>query len=166
MLQALFEIPLKSIPYSTVLILGLSVLISLLTTLVNRRFTDPEKSRAWRKEISDWNKDLRDAQRSKDKKTLEKVMKKQQYIMKLQSKMMWQSMKVSLLFIIPLFLMWQILGGFYGPAAIAYLPGIGNQLVLPIVNMAFSSLFWWYLLCSLLFGTAFQHVFRLIEVSE
>ena len=166
MLQALFEIPLKSIPYSTVFILGLSVLISLLTTLVNRRFTDPEKSRAWRKEISDWNKDLRDAQRSKDKKTLEKVMKKQQYIMKLQSKMMWQSMKISLLFLVPLFLMWQILGGFYGPTAIAYLPGIGNQLVLPILNMAFSSLFWWYLLCSLLFGTAFQHVFRLIEVSE
>jgi len=166
MLQALFEIPLKSIPYSTVFILGLSVLISLLTTLVNRRFTDPERSRAWRKEISDWNKDLRDAQRAKDKKTLEKVMKKQQYIVKLQSKMMWQSMKVSLLFLVPLFLMWQILGGFYGPAAIAYLPGIGNQLVLPILNIAFSSLFWWYLLCSLLFGTAFQHVFRLIEVSE
>jgi len=166
MLQAFLNIPLKSVPFSTFFILGLSLAISFLTTLVNRRFTDPEKSRAWRKEISDWNKDIRDARASKDKKTLEKVMKKQQYIMQIQSKMMWQSMKVSLLFLIPLFLMWQILGGFYGPTAIAYLPGIGNELVLPIFHLVFSSLFWWYLLCSLLFGTAFQHAFRLIEVSE
>jgi len=157
---------LKSIPYSTFFIVGLAVLISSLTTLVNRRFTDPEKSRAWRKEISDWNRDLRGAQKSKDKKTLDKVMKKQQYIMRLQSKMMWQSMKVSLLFLVPLLLMWQILGGFYGPTAIAYFPGIGHKLVLPILNITFTSLFWWYLLCSLLFGTVFQHVFRLIEVSE
>jgi uncharacterized membrane protein (DUF106 family) len=166
MFQVFLDLSLNSIPFSTLFILGLSAGISLLTTLVNRRFTDPEKSRAWRKEISDWNKDLRTARAGKDKKVLEKVMKKQQYIMQLQSKMMWQSMKISLLFLVPLFLMWQILGGFYGPAAIAYLPGIGNQLVLPILNIAFSSLFWWYLLSSLLFGTAFQHVFRLIEVSE
>jgi uncharacterized membrane protein (DUF106 family) len=157
---------LSNIPYSTLFILSLSALISLLTTLVNRRFTDPEKSRAWRKEISDWNKDLRDAQRSKDKKTLDKVMKKQKYIMQLQSKMMFQSMKVSLLFLIPLLLMWQILGGFFKQTPIAYFPGIGHTLVLPLLNIAFSSLFWWYLLCSLLFGTVFQHVFRLIEVSE
>ena len=166
MFHFFFDLPLKSVPFSTVFILALSAGISLLTTLVNRRFTDPEKSRAWRKEISDWNSDLRAARGSKDKKTLEKVMKKQQYIMQLQSKMMWQSMKISLLFLVPLFLMWQILGGFYGPTAIAYLPGVGNQLVLPIVNIAFSSLFWWYLLSSLLFGTVFQHAFRLIEVSE
>ena len=166
MFQAFLAIPLKSIPFSTLFILGLSAGISLLTTLVNRRFTDPEKSRAWRKEISDWNSELRAARGGKDKKALEKVMKKQQYIMQLQSKMMWQSMKVSLIFLIPLFLMWQILGGFYGQTAIAYLPGVGNQLVLPILHITFSSLFWWYLQCSLFFGTTFQHVFRLIEVSE
>lgn len=163
MLPALLDIPLNSIPYSTFFIFGLAALISLLTALVNRRFTNPEKSRTWRKEISDWNKEMRDAQKSKDKKTLEKVMKKQKYIMQLQSKMMWQSMKISLLFLIPLFLMWQILGSFYQSAPIAILPGVGATLPLPIFS---SSLIWWYLLCSLLFGTAFQHVFRLIEVSE
>ena len=167
MFQALLDTSvLKTIPYSTFFIVGLAVLISVLTTLVNRRFTDPEKSRAWRKEISDWSKDLREAQRSKDKKTLDKVMKKQQYIMQLQSKMMWQSMKVSLLFLVPLLLMWSILGGFYAHTPIAYFPGIGDSLKLPILNLTFTSLFWWYLLCSLLFGTVFQHVFRLIEVIE
>lgn len=165
MLQILLQIPpvLKEIPYSTIFILALAALVSLLTTLVNRRFTHPEKSRASRKEISDWNEELRSARRSKNKKTLDKVMKKQQYIMQLQSKMMWQSMKVSILFLIPLFIMWQILGGFYGPTPIAYFPGLGPNLPLPIFS---ASLIWWYLFCSILVGTAFQHAFGLIEVSE
>jgi uncharacterized membrane protein (DUF106 family) len=175
MLQILLQIPpiLKEIPYSTLFIFGLAGLVSLLTTLVNRRFTNPEKSKSWRKEIGDWNKDLRAAQRSKDKKATDKLMKKQQYIMKLQSKMMWQSMKVSLLFLVPLFIMWQILGGFYtyvnpvtqnvAPMPLAYFPGVGANLPLPLFNY---SLIWWYLLSSLLFGTAFQHAFGLTEVSE
>jgi len=165
MLQVLLDIlsVLKGIPYSTLFMFGLAAGISLLTTFVNRRFTDPEKSRAWRKEISDWNRDLRAAQKGKDKKTLEKVMKKQQYIMQLQSKMMWQSMKVSLVFIVPLFIMWSVLGGFFAARPVAYFPGVGPTLPLPIFN---TSLIWWYLLCSLLFGTAFQHIFGLIEVSE
>jgi uncharacterized membrane protein (DUF106 family) len=165
MLQFMQEIPpiLKGIPYSTLFILALAALVSLLTTLVNRRFSNPEQTKAWRKEISDWNKELRDAQKSKDKKTLDKAMKKQHQIMQLQSKMMWQSMKVSLLFLVPLFIMWQVLGGFYGLAAIAFLPGIGSNLPIPIFNY---SLIWWYLLCSILFGTAFQHAFKLVEVTE
>jgi uncharacterized membrane protein (DUF106 family) len=163
MFQMLLDIPIKVMPYSTLFILCLAALVSLLTTLVNRRFTDPEKSRAWRKEISDWSQELRQAQRNKDKKALDKAMKKQQHIMQLQSKMMWQSMKVSFLFLIPLFIMWNILGTFYGPTPIAYFPGVGDKLPLPIFS---GSLIWWYLVCSLLFGTAFQHAFRLIEVTE
>lgn len=115
MFNLLLDLPpiLKEIPYSTLFILVLAALISLLTTLVNRLLTNPERAKMWRKEIAAWNKNLREAQRSKDKKTVDKLMRKQKYIMGLQSKMMWQSMKVSLLFLIPLFLMWSFLGGFY-----------------------------------------------------
>lgn len=151
-------------PYATLFILSIAALISLLTTLVNRLFTNPAKSKASRKEVTEWNKELREAQRAKDKKTVEKLMKKQQYIMQLQTKMMWNSMKVSLLFLIPLLLMWQVLGGFYSKIPnIAVFPGLGSTLPLPIFN---APLIWWYLLCSLLFGTAFSHIFGLTEVSE
>jgi uncharacterized membrane protein (DUF106 family) len=170
MIQVLLSIlsMLKEIPYSTLFIFGLAALIALLTTSVNRLLTNPEQSKSVRREVSEWSKELRQAQRDKDKKTVEKLMKKQQYIMQLQTKMMWQSMKVSLLFIVPLLLMWQVLGGFYtqgGKAiAIAYLPGIGTKLQLSIFS--FSSLIWFYLLCSLLCGTAFSHLFGMVEVSE
>ena len=162
MLQVFLDLP-KEIPYSTIFMLAIALGISLLTTLVNRLLTNPEKAKMWRKEVADWNKELRDAQRAKDKKTVDKIMRKQKYIMNLQSKMMWQSMKVSLLFIVPLFLMWSFLGGLYGGSALAYLPGIGSDLPLPIFS---NSLIWWYLLCSMLFGTVFSHAFKLTEVSD
>jgi len=154
---------LQQIPYATFFILGLAALISLLTSLVNRLLTNPEKSKVARTEVNDWNKELREARRKNDKKAIEKLMKRQQYIMQLQTKMMWSSMKVSLLFLIPLLLMWQLLGGFYSGRAIAIFPGVGADLPIPLFN---SSLVWWYLLSSLLSGTVFSHVFRLTEVSE
>ena len=155
---------LLEIPFSTVFIFLLAATISLLTSLANRLLTNPEESKARRKEISEWNTELRKAQRDGDKKRTEKLMKKQKQIMQLQSKMMWQSMKVMLLFIVPLFLIWQFLGGFYtlpeGPISIAYFPGVGP--ILPFLNIG--SLFWWYMLSSFLFGTVFSHLFGLVSM--
>lgn len=162
---------LQDIPFSTIFLFGVAALISLLTSLTNRLLTNPEKSKAWRKEVSDWTKEMRAAQKEGDKKKLDKVMKKQKQIMQLQSKMTWQQMKVTLIFFIPLIIIWQVLGGFYTtpingtstPTAIAYFPGLGANLPLPIFSV---SLIWWYLLCSMMFGTIFSHVFGIIEVSE
>jgi len=170
----MFEI-LQTLPFSTIFMFSLAALISLLTSLTNRLLTNPEKSKAWRREIADWTKEMRATQREGDKKRLEKVMKKQKQILQLQSKMTWQQMKVTLIFFIPLIIVWQVLGGFYTTTAvidgkptsasipIAYLPGVGANLPLPIFSI---SLIWWYLLCSMLFGTIFSHVFGIIEVSE
>jgi uncharacterized membrane protein (DUF106 family) len=146
----------------------------MLTSLTNRLLTDPEKSKAVRKEVSEWNKEMQQARREGDKKKLEKVMKKQKEILQLQSKMMWQSMKVTLIFFVPLIIIWSILGGFYTipatstspaqPMSIAYLPGIGPEL--KVIVFSFASLLWWYFVCSMMFGTLFSHVFGIVEVSE
>ncbi len=155
---------LLDMPFSTIFILLLAVTISFLTSLANRLLTDPKKAKAQKKEIAEWNAELRKAQRDKDKKQVEKLMKKQKYILQLQSKMMRQSMKVMLLFIVPIFLIWRFLGGVYtspeGAIPIAYFPGVGS--ILPLLNM--SSLFWWYMLCSFLFGTVFSRLFGLVSM--
>jgi uncharacterized membrane protein (DUF106 family) len=132
------------IPYSTLFILLLSVSLSFLTALANRLFTNREQLTAWRKEISRWNADFKKAMKSGDKKLLAKVKRKERYILQLQSKMMWQSMKVSLIFMIPFFIIWQLLIGFYGNTPVAYIPGIDGELAM--------SLFLWYLLCSFASG--------------
>ncbi len=145
-------------PWSTLFILLLAAAISFLITLANRLTTDPEKTKAWRKEIAEWNEQLRKARKDGDKKQMEKLMKKQQYILQLQAKMSWQSMKVSFLFFIPLMIVWYFLGSMYGGTEIAYFPGIGSQL------LWFSSLLWWYLLCSFLFSTIFSHLLGISSV--
>jgi len=158
---------LLDIPLSTIFIFLLAAAISVLTSLANRLLTNPEESKTRRKEVAEWNAELRKAQRSGDKKRIEKLMKKQQHILQLQSKMMWQSMKVMLLFFVPLIVMWQILGGFYQSAAIAFFPGVSDDLgviTIPLIGMQFNSLIWWYLLSSFLFGTVFSHLFGLVSV--
>lgn len=134
-------------PAATIFIIALCIALTFLTSLVNRLLTNPEKMRAWRKEIKDWTSEFKEAQRNKDKKKLAKVEKQKAKIMKLQQKMSWQSMKISLLFFVPFILMWQVLWGIYqGP--IAFLPGFG-----PL------SIVYWYLLCSLFFSTLFSRIF-------
>jgi len=133
-------------PTSTIFILLLCISLTVLTSIVNRLFTNPEQLRAWRKEIKEWTDEFREAQRSKDKKNLAKVEKQKTRIMKLQQKMSWQQMKVSLLFFVPFLLMWQVLWGIY-QEPVAFLPGFG-----PL------SIIYWYLVCSLFFSTLFSRI--------
>ncbi len=130
------------IPNSTLFILLISMSLSFLTALANRLLTNREQLSAWRKEVARWNADFKKARKSDDKKLLAKVKRKERHILQLQSKMMWQSMKVSLIFMIPFLLIWQLLIGFFGNATVAYIPGFGG---LPLI--------WWYLLCSFTSGT-------------
>lgn len=142
-------------PGATVFILLLSMLFTFLTSLANRTLTNQDQLNAWRKEVSDWNDDFKKARKTDDKKLMAKVKRRQPQIMKLQSKMMWQSMKVSLLFMVPFFIIWQLLISTYGGQEIAFLPGVGANLPLPLFNQ---SLLWWYMLCSMSFGIIFSRL--------
>ncbi|MBS7647347.1 MAG: EMC3/TMCO1 family protein [Candidatus Bathyarchaeia archaeon] len=148
-------------PGSTLFFFLLAASLTFLMTLANRLSTDPEKLKAWRKEISDFYKQWREAQKSGDKKRMEKLMKKQQYILQLNAKISWQSTKVMLIFIVPLWIIWFFLRGIYGEAEIAYFPGVGWHLPIPLFG---SSIFWWYTLCYFLFSTLFSHLFGLVSV--
>ncbi len=128
-------------PGATIFILLICVMMTSLTSSVNRIFSNPEQLKVWRKEIKEWTDEFRDATRSKDKKRIDKLGKQKSRIMKLQQKMSWQSMKVSLLFFIPFIILWQVLWGIYSEP-VAFLPGFG-----PL------SIILWYLVCSLFFNS-------------
>jgi len=140
-------------PGATVAVLLLAMGLTLLTSLANRLLTNKEQRNAWQREISAWNAEFKKARKSGDKKLLAKVQRQQSRIMKLQSKMMWKSFRVSLIFMIPFFLLWQFLIGFYGYAVIAYIPWFDGTLQLSIVL--------WYLLCSITSGILFSRLFGL-----
>ena len=155
-------IDLRVIPISTIFILFLSMALTLITSLANRFLTNQEQLRTWRREIAEWTAESKKAAKTGDKKLLAKVKKQQPYVMKIQSKMMWQSMKVSFLFMIPFLLLWSLFltPTFGDVAAVAYMPTIISAYGSSISWMPIP-LFLWYLLCSFLFGTLFARILGL-----
>jgi len=147
---------LSVIPISTFFILLMSFGISFATSLSNRLLTNREQLREWNKEISQWRSGSLKATRAGDKKLMAKLKKKEKHIMQLQSKMMFQSMKTTFLWFIPMLLLWYVLLPQLVEIdkPVAYLPWLGPEpLTLNVIL--------WYLICSLLAGIIFNRLLGL-----
>jgi len=133
---------LRQPPASTLFILGLSVVISLVTTLANRLVMDLEEFKRWTVESSHLRQELMEAIRNGNQRRIAKARKRQQDMMKTQQKMTMDRMKIMLFFMVPFLLIWRVLGGFFKGVIVAYMPfdapWIGREL----------SISTWYLFCS------------------
>jgi uncharacterized membrane protein (DUF106 family) len=168
---------LAAIPASTFFILGISALMAFLSSLVNRFSMSEEQRerlRALRREAAnlrrEWMENRKAAKETGDKKLLKKVQKQEKRVMQLQSQMASMSLRQMKVYPITLgifLLMWLLITGrilawelfttpFSEGGIVAYLPWFGD--VLPL------DFFYWYLLCSFLFGTIFSRVFGLTVV--
>ena len=143
-------------PTSTFFIVFIAVTVSLVTTLLNRRFIDREQFAIWQKEISKWNAEKKRAMKTKDKKLLAKVKKQEPRILQLQTKMSTQQFKTSMITFIPMIIMWQILSGFYGNVPVAHLPGLFVGQTIPL------TFFLWYMVSAFFSNTLIS---RLLGVS-
>ena len=134
---------LRLMPTSTLFILGLSVAISLITTISNRMVIDLNEYRRQMMESSRIRRELMKAMRSGNKRQIDRMQRQQQAMMKDQQKMMSDRMKTMLFFFIPFILFWQVLRGFFGDTTVAYMPivtpWIGKELL--VSN--------WYFFCSI-----------------
>ncbi|MEM2935908.1 MAG: EMC3/TMCO1 family protein [Candidatus Bathyarchaeia archaeon] len=146
-------------PGSTLLILGVSALLSLSISLLRRLFTpkqDINELRAWQKEVAEWEAESKRAKRIGDKRLLRKVKKQEKRIRQLQSKIASQSLgqiKLIPISMLLFFLTWLALTGNllgwqvinppppFAYGVVAWLPWFGSPLPL--------YLFQWYVLCSL-----------------
>jgi len=138
-------------PCSTFFTLGLAALISLVTTLLNRKFIDSKQLAVWRQEIGRWNAEKDRAKRTGDKKLQAKVKRQEPRILQIQSKTFSQQMKTSLITFIPMLVLWQILIQFYGTNAVAFIPGFGGEeYELPF--------FMWYLVCMFFVNAISSHI--------
>ena len=168
-------------PYATIIILLVSLAMSLISSLINRRFVPREhreKIKALQRQIAALNKEKKDnlkkAKNTGDKKLLKKVRKQEKQLLQLQSRMASLSlrqMKVLPITMAAFFLVWLLLTGnilgvklfkspFVGTGAVAYLPWLERGVPLGL------NLFLWYLLCSFLFGTLFSRIFGLTGATK
>ena len=143
---------LKIIPYSTIFITLLAFLVSLITTLLNRKFIDRRLFAKWQKEIQEWNAEKELAEKTGDKKLLAKVRKREIQIMQIRAKMSKQQTKVMVITFIPLLLMWWVLTSFYGFTPVAYMPLLGEPIEINFV--------YWYLICSFFFNFLLSRIFN------
>jgi uncharacterized membrane protein (DUF106 family) len=135
-------LPYHSIPASTFFVLMVAGVLALITNASNRFLVDVKRAAKVTKEVNAWRKEFEQARKSNNKKLLAQLTKKQQAMMKLQSQVAFDRMKVSFIFIIPFWLVWIVLSGSFGQAVVAYSP-----IQIPFVG-ANLSFFYWYLICS------------------
>jgi len=142
-------------PVSTVLILLLSAAINLVMTLASRRTMNLDEYRKLTEEANYAQRELMAAMRSGNQRRISRAQKRQQEISQQQLKSSGDRMKNTIFFIIPLFILWPILGNFFGKGIIAYVP-----FDAPLLG-ATLSMFNWYFLCSLATNIVFQRVLGL-----
>jgi uncharacterized membrane protein (DUF106 family) len=161
-------------PVATIVVLSVSIVMSFLSSFINSRFMPKEhrqKVKDLQRRISaltkEKNENMKEAKSTDDKKLLKKAQKQEKQLLQLQSQALSLSSKqirvlpitMAVFFVVWLLLTGSILGiklftsPFIGPDPIAYLPWFGG--VLPL------SLFYWYLICSFLFGSLFSRIFGL-----
>ncbi len=146
--------------YSLFILLGVGVVVSLFVTLLNKRLVNWDFVRENKAKISEFQKELREARSKKDMKQMHKLQQRQSEIMKLQGKMFKQTMKPTIIYIIPLLLVWTILLNVYSGWVVAWLP---FSIDLPIFGrlVAFG-VGWWYFITYL----GISQIFRKIMIRD
>jgi uncharacterized membrane protein (DUF106 family) len=126
------------------------MLISLVTTILNRKFIDREKMAEVQQEINKWNSLKNRAKKTGDKKLYAKAKRQEPHILQLQSRMFKQQMKTTAVTIVPFFILFSTLPGFFGPT-VALAPWLGGEPYgLPFI--------YWYMICSFFISTVLRRI--------
>ena len=142
-------------PMATLAIMGISVLLATVTSFIGVRSLDLENYKRLMIESSTARKEVMDATRSGNQRRIEKAQKRQQDLMAEQSKVSMDRMKGSMLFTLPMLLIWPSFGRFFGETVVAHFP-----FNFPWIPREFTFI-QWYLLCSFSFNVILNRVFGL-----
>lgn len=142
-------------PYATLAIMAISLTIATLTSFIGVRSMDLEQYRRLMIESSRARRELMDATRSGNQRKIDKAQKKQNDLMQQQSKMSMDRMRSSMLFTVPMLLVWPSLGRFFGDTIVAHFP-----FDFPYIPREFTFI-QWYLLCSFSMNVILNRLFGL-----
>src|SRR5438034_6198132 len=137
-------------PLSAFIVLAAALLLSVVAMLANRFLVDYKMVANNRREYMNWSKALMKARKDGDTKQVDKLMRRQSAMTKMQSKAMFEQLKTYPITIVPFYLIYAVLGYALGSLqAVAYAPFmIPFAAVTPAGFASILSLFFWYLICS------------------
>ncbi len=139
-------------PAATLQSLLIAICMSFLITGLRRLLVDQKKLAALRRELKEYEKLMKKAMRAKDEKTrakLERKLKKRMgRYQQLMRELSWETTKPMLIMFLSFFIIMFILVPVFNPmfGTVAYFP----------VGPVPLNFLWWYVLCSMAFGTLIQ----------
>ena len=147
---------LKEPPASTLFLMVLAFVVSAITTYISKRSMNVEEYRKSREESSHAQQELMAALKSGNQRRIQKAEQRQKESQQTQMKNSNAQMKTTLYTTIPILIMWQILGGFYGVStAVAWMP------FHPIIFGRKLNYATWYVICSVTASLIMRRVFGL-----
>jgi uncharacterized membrane protein (DUF106 family) len=142
-------------PMATILILLLSIALNLVIGFLGRRSMDLDEYRRVMRESRIAQQEVMAAMKSGNQRRISKAQKRQQELSQESMKISGNRMKTSVFYIIPLMLLWPVLGRFFGDAIIAHMP---FKSPFSGLELKMGS---WYVLCSLTTSIIIQRVLGL-----
>lgn len=144
-------------PVATIAIMLIALCISLVNYSINRilisRTVGWKRYKVIQKEVAEFQAQTRQALRTKDKKLMEKLKKREQQIREMQKKTAKPQLIMFGLGFSYLFVWWFLLIPLYGLNIVAYVPGMG-----PI------NIIWWYFFCSMFSGIISSRLLGIMSI--
>lgn len=146
--------------YSMFIVLAVGVVVSLLITLLTKRLVNWDRVRENKAKISEFMKEYREAQSKRDMKQLHKLQQRQGEIRSLQGQVFAATMKPTIIYIIPMMLLYSLLNVAYSGWVIAWLP---FRIDLPVLGplVAFGVGLWYFITY-----LGFSQIFRKILIRD
>jgi len=142
---------------SAALIFLIATVIAVMNSGINRilvnYFVGWEQYRVMQKEMAEYRSETMQAARSKDKKQMEKLKKRQSQINSMQAKMMKPQMVQFGISFLYIFVWFFVLTPTYGSTSLVYIPGFG-----PI------SVIYWYPICSFFLGLLSSRILGIMPI--
>jgi uncharacterized membrane protein (DUF106 family) len=144
-------------PGATIVVMLICMAVSFANSSINRllitRFVGWNQYRTMQKELAEYRTQTTQAIRKKDTKLLEKLKKKEPQILNMQKKMAKPQLALFGLSFSYILIWLFVLGPLYGSKPVAFIPIIGQ-----------SPVYWWYFICSFLFGTLSSRLLGIMPI--
>lgn len=147
--------------YSIFIVLGIGVTAAFFVNLVSKRMVNWDMVKQNKAKIAEYYKEYREAQKKRDMKQIHKIQQRQSEIMNLQKTNTSQNMKPTIIYFVPLLLLWMSLGGIFRGWVVAWLPfaRIDIPFIGPVVVFGVG---WWYFLTYL----GFSQILRKVMIGD
>jgi len=147
--------------YSIFIILAIGILAAFSVTFVSKHMVNWELVKQNKAKISEYYKEFREAQKKRDMKSLHKIQQRQNEIMQMQKVNSMQNLKPTIIYFVPLLLLWVSLGIVFRGWVVAWMPFVRIDLpfIGPLVTFGVG---WWYFITYL----GFSQIFRKIMIGD